>query len=55
MSDEERTESEVMEKCGEICKTKSLYYNDDGILSLSYSNVRAQDLHSGFNVGDQQF
>lgn len=32
-----------------------LYYTDGGILSFSYSNVRAQDLHSGFNVGDQQF
>lgn len=25
------------------------------IFCLSYSNVRAQDLHSGFDVGDQQF
>lgn len=32
-----------------------LYYTDGAILSSSYSNVRAQDLHSGFNVGDQQF
>lgn len=34
---------------------KDTLLHDDGILSLSYSNVRAQDLHSGFNVGDQQF
>lgn len=53
--DKETTGSEVMETCGKTRKTKSLYYADGDILSLSYSNVRAQDLHSGFNVGDQQF